>query len=627
MPVEHRPQVDSFSDETKGLEERIRRLAAEKANLQLSNNLMNKLAEASGLANTIEALLGNMAELIGGENLVLYYWLDQVLWYTDVFGESKPIKMIMDELVLEVIETRLPKEVVCDLQPFNPFPTDIKKSYTWIIPLVVGTELIGILKIDKISIGMQELSQQLPTFFHFAALVLRNEILDQSEQKKAYDRLAVEVEERKQAERKLSDANAELERRVAKRTAELESTNAALAAHANQISELLNESKRNGETLLRILEEQKLVENKLIISESHFRALFENSPIGLWEEDFSAVKLRLDELRNLGVNDFRFYLTNHMDEVKHLASLIKVLMINNVGIRLVGAHSEEEVMRQLPFIFDLGTWPVFTEEMIAIATGHTTFSDELFITDLSGKNLVLILNILIPPGYEDNLQRVIVSLIDITERKNAENQVKVLLREKEILLKEVHHRVKNNMNTISSLLNLQLESQEDETARMALLDASGRVKSMMILYDRLYRSENFGAVALDDFIPDLVEEVATLFPNHRSVTVITEIETIFLSPKLLSPLGIIINELTTNAMKYAFPEGREGVVMINATENAGRCTVQFADNGIGFPESFSLDQSTGFGIQLVNLLVGQIDGSITFERNNGSKIILVFDIK
>lgn len=199
------------------------------------------------------------------------------------------------------------------------------------------------------------------------------------------------------------------------------------------------------------------------------------------------------------------------------------------------------------------------------------------------------------------------------------------LHEKEIILKEVHHRVKNNMNTILALLTLQAEVQEDKATGGALNNAAGSVKSMMLLYDRLYRSENSRSIPLAEFFPQLAGEIVRLFPGAESVKVVTRVDDIILDADLVSALGIIINELVTNAMKYAFPRRNDMTITLTASKNGGRIRIVFQDNGPGLPEGITFDNSSGFGMQLVYMLVKQINGSIAVERNNGTGFIIEFD--
>jgi PAS domain S-box-containing protein len=232
----------------------------------------------------------------------------------------------------------------------------------------------------------------------------------------------------------------------------------------------------------------------------------------------------------------------------------------------------------------------------------------------------------VPRSHGEHYTGAIAVITDLTEQKNNEEQIKHLLAEKEVLLKEVHHRIKNNMTTITSLLNLQASIHEDPATQMALQDASGRVRSMMVLYDKLYRSQDFSAVLLSEYIPVLLMEVMALFPKRASIEVKTDVDEISLAPKFLSPLGIILNELTTNAMKYAFIKQDDGEISISAKQKADRVSIVFADNGSGLPASFTIKDSPGFGMQLVSMLVQQINGRITFDSMGGTRFMIEFPI-
>ncbi|MBK6607643.1 MAG: PAS domain S-box protein [Leptospiraceae bacterium] len=220
---------------------------------------------------------------------------------------------------------------------------------------------------------------------------------------------------------------------------------------------------------------------------------------------------------------------------------------------------------------------------------------------------------------------------DITERKRAEEEVKNLLQEKEIILKEVHHRIKNNMSTINGLLTLQAESMEEPSpGRNALLDAGSRVQSMMVLYDKLYHTTNFQRISIANFIPSLVDEIVINFPNAEVVTIEKNIDDIELDVKRLQTLGIIINELLTNIMKYAFngkEQGRINIsVNLNSTTNVNSIFLVVEDNGNSIPESIDFQNSTGFGLMLVGLLTKQLKGNIRIERENGTRVILEFEM-
>jgi PAS domain S-box-containing protein len=215
---------------------------------------------------------------------------------------------------------------------------------------------------------------------------------------------------------------------------------------------------------------------------------------------------------------------------------------------------------------------------------------------------------------EDGTAHVLGLMQDITERRQFEEKIKSLLAEKELILHEVHHRLKNNMNTVKSLLSLQAMSLKDPLAVSSLQDTISRVDSMVVLYDKLYCSANFREISLLVYLPPLIDEIVSNFPGSESVVIVKEIDDFVIDLKLLQPLGIIINELLTNTMKYAFTGRDNNLISVSATLTGKRVSIVISDNGNGIPESVTFENSTGFGMQLVSMLTQQIGGTIRIER-------------
>lgn len=210
------------------------------------------------------------------------------------------------------------------------------------------------------------------------------------------------------------------------------------------------------------------------------------------------------------------------------------------------------------------------------------------------------------------------------ERLNERNAV--LLEEKRILLAEVHHRIKNNMGTIRAILNLQLDATSDPVARAAIADAESRVISMAVLYDKLYRSTVHRSLVCDSYLSPLIDEVMANFPGANRVTVIKRIGDFELPSDSLLPLGIIVNELLTNAMKYAFPGREYGRLTITADSIDGLIRVSVSDDGKGMPDSFDIETSTGFGLTMIRGLADQLGGTLRIERGEGSRFILEYKV-
>jgi len=211
---------------------------------------------------------------------------------------------------------------------------------------------------------------------------------------------------------------------------------------------------------------------------------------------------------------------------------------------------------------------------------------------------------------------------DITERKQMENRIKSLLEEKEIILREVHHRIKNNMSAIKGMIELQMDTVEDPKAISALQAAESRIQSMVVLYDKLHMTWYTSELNIRSYFSELVDEIIKLFPNSDSVTVVKEIEDFCITQDNLFITGIIINELLTNIMKYAFPDNRQGTIKFRASIKNKNIIIEISDNGCGLPESFSLKEPNGFGLQVVAMLTEQMGGVIKAESNNGARFRL-----
>lgn len=221
---------------------------------------------------------------------------------------------------------------------------------------------------------------------------------------------------------------------------------------------------------------------------------------------------------------------------------------------------------------------------------------------------------------------VLMNFHDITERSKAQETIKALLAERELTLKEVHHRVKNNMNTVSGLLSLQASTLKDPEAINALENAERRVKSLLVLYDKLYRSSSYDVVSVQRYLSALVDEIIGNFVNSENVRVEKRIQDFELNAARVQPLGIIVNELLCNTMKYAFGAADKGLIGVSATLSDGHVTVGIQDNGKGIPDWVDFENSTGLGLQLVAALAAQIGGTIRIERENGTAMILEFEL-
>ncbi|MDB9513323.1 PAS domain S-box protein [Kamptonema animale CS-326] len=216
--------------------------------------------------------------------------------------------------------------------------------------------------------------------------------------------------------------------------------------------------------------------------------------------------------------------------------------------------------------------------------------------------------------------------IDITERKQGEEQIKASLKEKEVLLKEIHHRVKNNLQIISSLLKLQSKYIKDPESMVLFLDSYNRIRSMALIHENLYRTTDLARINTAEYIRKLVSNLSSSYGcSSRLIEVKLEIESICLDIDTAIPCGLIINELVSNAFKYAFPQGRKGKILVSfKLENNTNFVLRVSDSGVGFPENFDWEETESLGLQLVVNLTEQLGGNIELDRSRGTDFQVYF---
>jgi len=215
---------------------------------------------------------------------------------------------------------------------------------------------------------------------------------------------------------------------------------------------------------------------------------------------------------------------------------------------------------------------------------------------------------------------------DITERRRAEEETLKALREKEILLKEIHHRVKNNLTIITSLLALQSYLLDDKKVVEAFEDLINRINSMALVHEKLYESKNLEHIDVKAYLNTLVHELSRSF-SHPDKEIKTHVDArvVNLNIDRLIPLGLLINELVTNSYKHAFNETDKGEIRVSViADDACRITMKVSDNGCGLPQDMDPDnyQKT-LGIRLANELAGQLGGTLTSSNNNGAEFLFV----
>jgi len=215
---------------------------------------------------------------------------------------------------------------------------------------------------------------------------------------------------------------------------------------------------------------------------------------------------------------------------------------------------------------------------------------------------------------------------EILERKRAEEKINGSLKEKETLLKEIHHRVKNNLQVVSSMLKIQSEYSKDRKTVDMFQESQNRVRSIALIHEMLYQSKNLANIYFSEYLQPITTHLMRAYGVDPSrIKLNTNVKDFFMDLDRAIPCGLIINELFSNVLKHAFPEGRQGEVQIDLSQDRNReFTLLISDNGVGLPEGLNFKNTDSLGLQLVNALVDQLGGAIVFEGRVGTTFRITF---
>jgi PAS domain S-box-containing protein len=347
------------------------------------------------------------------------------------------------------------------------------------------------------------------------------------------------------------------------------------------------------QAIVRDLTEQKKAQEKLRKSEELFRKLFLKAP--------GAMVMIDTENRVQKVNKSFEELFGYTE---------KELLNKDIDEIIVGAE-EDQVVPRMP---DEG------------------FEKDKFYKDIirytkQGEKLNLLLGA-IPVYLDDDPIAGFGIYVDITEQKKYQEQLKQSVKEKKVLLEEIHHRVKNNLAIISGMLQLQAFEAENEEIRNALNDGQLRIQSIGIVHELLYQSENFVDISFEEYISKLIETIKNTLPfNHQHIDVEVDTGDVLLDINQAIPTAILINELVTNAYKHAFDDNRSGTIEILLKKSDQEISIIVRDDGKGLPEDFSVGDHASIGMNLIETLTNQLDGELFYTSDRGTEFKVVFENK
>ncbi|MBN1938822.1 MAG: PAS domain S-box protein, partial [Candidatus Aminicenantes bacterium] len=297
---------------------------------------------------------------------------------------------------------------------------------------------------------------------------------------------------------------------------------------------------------------------------------------------------------------------------------------NQTIARINGTDPQKVIGMRLLDVFPTYKGTPFFETYVHVAeTGSTQIIEEVEVGKIISKAKWLRL-VVISMGED-----IAILAQDITERKQVRERIEAALKEKEVLLKEIHHRVKNNLQVVSSLLNLHPPEIRDPLALRFLQESRNRVRSMALIHDRLYRSTDFARIDLTEYTTVLVTQLLLTYqiPGNRIERNI-DIGDVYLNLDRAIPAGLILNELISNALKYAFPDKRPGRIAVGLVKSGmGDCVLTVSDDGVGLPPDLDVAKPSNLGLQIVQSLVEQLDGTMEVVRRGGTTFRIRFPLK
>jgi PAS domain S-box-containing protein len=319
-------------------------------------------------------------------------------------------------------------------------------------------------------------------------------------------------------------------------------------------------------------------------------------------------------------------LTSTRDAISITDMENRMLFVNGAFVHTYGFPEEDLLGSDMSLVRSSSSPPALDEE-IRIATLKGGWYGEILNRRSDGKEFPVELWTSVVRNDEGDPVAMVGVARDITERKQTEENLRSSLKEKEVLLREIHHRVKNNLQVITSLLSLQAEYLTDETMTRIMRESQHRVRSMALVHEKIYQSHNLAEVDFGDYTRELVSQLFRSYGAKQDlIRMNIRADSVSLGVDRAIPCGIILNELVTNSLKYAFPGGRTGNIDIELRSvAAGLIRLIVRDDGVGFPQDFDMRKTNSLGLTLVHMLVDQVRGELTISpQPAGVEVTLTF---
>ena len=537
--------------------------------------MMNRISTAAGLDNTITALIQHITEVIGGTNIILYYLVDGNMQYADIYGARKQLTTIDDTLIQQVVANHQPIETE---QPFSKTKMrtpEFAKAYTWIFPLLVGPELVGIIKMENLHIAMQNLYKKLPTFFAYAALILKNEITGHARLQKINS--------------ELEQANEKLMRQQVFLEAIMENiADGIVACDEKGLLTMFNKATRE----FHGREQKQLPADQWA---HHYDLFLADGVTPMQTKDIPLYKAFMGE----EVNNIEMVIAPEHGKTRTLLASGKTMLDEN-GNKLGAVVSMHDITER-------------KQAEVVLQKAH----DELEIRVKRRTAELLLAN--------EALHA------EIDERKQTEKMLEVRSRELSLLLKEVNHRVKNNLAAITGMLYIERhhanKSLPQRSQADLLTDLTNRVKGLQTVHQLLSDSK-WSPLPISTLTRRIINSALQALPQDRQiVTDIVSASPLEVAAKDAQHLAIIINELSTNVIKYAAPTKKLTRIFVRIDYKPQEKTIvfEFRDDGPGFPAAVLASEKRHVGMYLIeNTVRHSLRGEIKIYNDNGAVVVILF---
>lgn len=346
-------------------------------------------------------------------------------------------------------------------------------------------------------------------------------------------------------------------------------------------------------------------------AENYYHSLFEESPVPIWEEDFSEIKNYIEKIKNSGVSDIEEFFKSNPEEIKNCFNKIVVLNVNQAAVELNEANSKEQLLDSYRNFFDQNSNEYLIRQFVAIANNESKCSFEARLVTFNKNIRNVLFNWHVVKGFEEDYGRVFLTTKDLTEKIVHDNIIlQTSNREKEVLLKEIHHRVKNNLQIVTSLLNLQSYSINEPSTKDIFEVSLNRIKSMSAVHEMLYKSNDFSKIEYQNYLTTLITGlVNSIKGESHAINLDLKANNISLNIDTSIPLGLLITELVTNSLKHGIKGDDIGNIYVRLTrKEAPLILLEIGDDGIGLPKDFVIEDSETLGLQLAHSLIEQLNG-------------------